>query len=94
MNRIVQRMNTCNFILVRIIVLYIVELETEYNKLLGKPEDIVPFDCAPADALSFLHRTVKDCESLVPKNQRQRALEIGCAVGRSSFELSRYFEEV
>lgn len=30
----------------------------------------------------------------IDDNHRQRALDLGCAVGRSSFELARYFEHV
>jgi len=37
---------------------------------------------------------VKAAIKLIPENLRLRALDIGCAVGRGSFELAQYFEHV
>lgn len=60
----------------------------------GSDQDLMPFSFGPKDGLHFPVRCVK--ESLdplsIPKNSK--GLEIGCAVGRSSFELSRYCSEV
>lgn len=33
------------------------------------------------------------CARLTPEHRRGRALDVGCAVGRATFELSRYFDE-
>lgn len=60
----------------------------------GDPAEVVPYSFAPQDALAFLPRTVDECVALVPATQRHRALDIGCAVGRATFELSKHFDEV
>ncbi|KAG9412367.1 hypothetical protein AC1031_015289 [Aphanomyces cochlioides] len=60
----------------------------------GDSSEVVPYPFAPADALQFLPRCVNDTIVHTKPEQRQRALEVGCAVGRSSFELSRHFDEV
>lgn len=58
----------------------------------GKPEEIFGHDSLPRDAVNFAQRTVTE---LLPAGfSVQRALDLGCAVGRSSFELSLYFQEV
>jgi len=54
--------------------------------------EILPYGFGPADALNFAIRTVtKNADLNVP---RKRALDLGCAVGRSSFELSKFCDEV
>lgn len=61
----------------------------------GAPVDVMPFSNGPMNALTFLKQTVLDCATRVPKTQRRRrALDVGCAVGGSTFELSQYFDEV
>ncbi|KDO30022.1 hypothetical protein SPRG_05212 [Saprolegnia parasitica CBS 223.65] len=60
----------------------------------GQPDEVAPYPFAPKDALAFLHRTVADTIPLTRPEMRHRALEVGCSVGRSSFELSRTFDEV
>uniref|UniRef100_A0AAV1T851 Methyltransferase type 11 domain-containing protein n=1 Tax=Peronospora matthiolae TaxID=2874970 RepID=A0AAV1T851_9STRA len=55
---------------------------------------LVPYSFAPLDALDFLPRTVERCASLTPTTRRTRALDIGCAVGRATFELSKFYDEV
>ena len=58
----------------------------------GSPEEILPAG-APAGmagALDFAVRTVAG----LPEGAGGRALDLGCAVGRSSYELSRTFTEV
>lgn len=59
----------------------------------GDAQDILPWPEGPRTALHFPVRSVTE---LRPKRDRQwaRALDIGCAVGRSSFELSKCCQEV
>ncbi|TMW64271.1 hypothetical protein Poli38472_012893 [Pythium oligandrum] len=59
----------------------------------GDPKEVVPYSFAPVDALNFLPLTVEECARHVQPNQRGRALDIGCAVGRATFELSKHFNE-
>lgn len=60
----------------------------------GKPEEILPYPFGPVGALDFAVRAVADCLDLKSLPSYGRALDLGCAVGRSSFELARYFEDV
>lgn len=46
------------------------------------------------NALEFPVRCVQECLNTKTLPQSTRALELGCAVGRSSFELSRYCSSV
>ena len=60
----------------------------------GRDEEILPWANGPVNALGFTNRTV---ESLMEKQsfeQNSKALDVGCAVGASSFVLGRYFGEV
>ncbi|CEG38624.1 Putative 4-mercaptohistidine N1-methyltranferase, OvoA C-terminal domain [Plasmopara halstedii] len=59
-----------------------------------EPSTIVPYDFAPLDALQFLPRIVERCSKLSNLSQRGRGLDLGCAVGRATFELSKYYDEV
>ncbi|KAF4321591.1 hypothetical protein BBO99_00004577 [Phytophthora kernoviae] len=59
----------------------------------GKPATVAPFSFAPQDALNFLPRTVERCAKLASSTHHGRALDIGCAVGRATFELSKYYDE-
>ncbi|MGF1655541.1 MAG: putative 4-mercaptohistidine N1-methyltransferase [Verrucomicrobiales bacterium] len=62
----------------------------------GKAEEILPWSFGPQEGLDFPLRTaletwsLDDLQGLPPS----RALDIGCAVGRSCFALSEVFEEV
>lgn len=57
----------------------------------GSPDEIGPPPSSPARALQFPIETA----ALAPSRpHRGRALDLGCAVGRSSFELSGTFAEV
>jgi putative 4-mercaptohistidine N1-methyltranferase len=63
----------------------------------GQPNEILKWPQGPKDSLDFPKR----CADLCLKHFSgsvdgvpSRALDIGCAVGRSSFELTRKFEEV
>ncbi|MDB4425604.1 methyltransferase domain-containing protein, partial [Akkermansiaceae bacterium] len=56
----------------------------------GKPKEILPWEHGPAAALDFPVRTV----GYFSKGSVGRSLDVGCAVGRSSFELGRTSSEV
>jgi putative 4-mercaptohistidine N1-methyltranferase len=60
----------------------------------GTLTDVLPWDFGPREAVGFPARCVRECldAGSVPANAR--ALDLGCAVGRSSFELARYCTEV
>jgi len=60
----------------------------------GKKEDVFSFDFGPGDALDFHSRCVDFLMKNISSNPKARALDLGCAVGRSSFELARYSQEV
>src|SRR5438105_11867306 len=55
----------------------------------GAHRQIMPFDFGPVAALDFPMRCVSEC--LLPSRlpPAARALDLGCAVGRSTFELAR-----
>ena len=55
----------------------------------GAAEEILPYDFGPRDALEYPARCVRECVT-----SRGRALDLGCAVGRSAFELARSCESV
>jgi putative 4-mercaptohistidine N1-methyltranferase len=60
----------------------------------GPPATVLPFDFGPAAALNFPIRCVTECVDLKRLPPRARALDLGCAVGRSTFELARHCVEV
>eukprot|EP01101_Sappina_pedata_P002657 TRINITY_DN12879_c0_g1_i1.p1 TRINITY_DN12879_c0_g1~~TRINITY_DN12879_c0_g1_i1.p1 ORF type:complete len:270 (+),score=99.20 TRINITY_DN12879_c0_g1_i1:22-810(+) len=65
----------------------------------GNKEDLNPFGIVPEAALEFPTRCAQRCiESarahLTKSEKELRVLDLGCAVGRSTFELARYFENV
>jgi putative 4-mercaptohistidine N1-methyltranferase len=53
----------------------------------GSPEEILPWSFGPREALNFAVRCV--AETFTPAETAERALDLGCAVGRSTFELSK-----
>ena len=55
----------------------------------GSADEILPYDSGPRDALEYPARCVSECVTA-----RGRALDLGCAVGRSAFELARSCEPV
>ncbi len=61
----------------------------------GSPSDVLGDYPGPADAVHFAQRLVKQLldPDRIPAGTG-RALDLGCAVGGSSFELARYFPEV
>ena len=76
----------------------------ESNKLLseyllfhyGADEEVMPWADGPQNGLRFPVRTVHelvDSNSLNSSN-KPRALDVGCSVGRSAFELTAYCEDV
>lgn len=56
----------------------------------GAADEILPYPDGPRDALDFAVRCVSECV----KAPGPRALDLGCAVGRSAFELARHCAEV
>jgi putative 4-mercaptohistidine N1-methyltranferase len=57
----------------------------------GAAHEILPWQQGPVAALNFPVRTVTE---MVNPSPRSRALDVGCAVGRSAFELSRFCDHV
>ncbi len=60
----------------------------------GQPEEVLPWSFGPSGALDFAVRVVNECLDLAGLPAEGRALDLGCAVGRSSFELARHAHEV
>ncbi|MBV8212563.1 MAG: putative 4-mercaptohistidine N1-methyltransferase [Verrucomicrobia bacterium] len=58
----------------------------------GTAEDQVPYSFGPRDALFYPSRCVTDF--LPDIGRKTRALDLGCAVGRSTFELTHWADEV
>ena len=58
----------------------------------GRPEEVLPWAFGPREALGFAVRTVSELRD--PRLQVRSALDLGCAVGRSSFELAAAGAEV
>jgi len=56
----------------------------------GTDAQLMPWSFGPSDAIGFPARTV----SYFPEEKCDRALDLGAAVGRSSFELSKNADEV
>lgn len=60
----------------------------------GRPSEVLPHAFGPAEALNFPVRCVTECLRPEALPTDARALDLGCAVGRSSFELARWAREV
>jgi len=60
----------------------------------GAPEEVMPYGFGPREALGYPQRCVSECLDGKALPQNARALDLGCAVGRSTFELARFCEEV
>ena len=58
----------------------------------GAAEEILPYPDGPVAALGFAERSVT--QMLDTRIRRRRALDLGCAVGRSAFELSKFCDSV
>jgi len=57
----------------------------------GDPSDVLPWKNGPIESLGFPVRTVTAFHDYT---SRDRALDLGCAVGRSAFELTRFCRQV
>lgn len=60
----------------------------------GTPDQTLPWAFGPATALAFPVRCVTECLNGARLPDHARALDLGCAVGRSTFELARHCTEV
>jgi putative 4-mercaptohistidine N1-methyltranferase len=60
----------------------------------GAAEQNLPWSFGPAKALDYPARCVSECLELARLPAQARALDLGCAVGRSAFELARHCSEV
>ena len=61
----------------------------------GEGAEVLPYAFGPTEALHFPVRCVSEFWKLLGQVEHSlRALDLGCAVGRSSFELARYCQEV
>lgn len=60
----------------------------------GAPGEILPWSDGPRDALNFAARLVEELLDVPHLPPAARSLDVGCAVGRSSFELARHCREV
>ncbi|MGO8701452.1 MAG: putative 4-mercaptohistidine N1-methyltransferase [Limisphaerales bacterium] len=60
----------------------------------GKPEPRLPKGLALGEAAQFVPRCVSECLDARRLPAASRALDLGCAVGRASFELARHCAEV
>lgn len=58
----------------------------------GTPAEVLPWSWGPREALGFAVRTVTELADF--SRQPQTALDLGCAVGRSSFELAKHCQSV
>lgn len=60
----------------------------------GGKNELMPYAFGPVDALDFPQRCADICSNAVGSVSNSRALDIGCAVGGSTFQLARNFQEV
>jgi putative 4-mercaptohistidine N1-methyltranferase len=60
----------------------------------GEPDEVLPWKNGPRDALGFAARCVRELLNSSSVGRDARALDVGCAVGRSSFELAGHCREV
>jgi putative 4-mercaptohistidine N1-methyltranferase len=60
----------------------------------GSPEQTMPWSFGPATALNYPARCVSECLDTRRLPTQARALDLGCAVGRSTFDLARHCSEV
>lgn len=71
------------------------KLLEEYLLLHYGPEsEVLPYAFGPRQALDFPARCVLECLEPQSLNSQARGLDLGCAVGRAAFELSRHCREV
>lgn len=60
----------------------------------GKAHELLPWPDGPAAALNYPVRCVSQCLDLARLPAGARGLDLGCAVGRSTFELARHCAKV
>lgn len=60
----------------------------------GEPKEILSWDFGPQTALGFAERSVTELIDRAAVPQKARALDLGCAVGRSCYELATLCTEV
>jgi SAM-dependent methyltransferase len=60
----------------------------------GQPRDLCPFQFVPREWLRFQVRIREECLLPVRFGEPTRGLDLGCAVGRFSFELGRAVDQV
>lgn len=60
----------------------------------GTAQQQLPHGDVPSSGLHFPVRCVTECLDIDRLARRERALDLGCSVGRSAFELAKFFEEV
>jgi putative 4-mercaptohistidine N1-methyltranferase len=60
----------------------------------GSAEQVLPWPFGPVTALDYPARCVSECLEITRLPAAPRALDLGCAVGRSTFELARFCPEV
>jgi len=60
----------------------------------GEDHEILPWSFGPAAALHYPVRCITECFDLKRLLPTGRGLDLGCAVGRSTFELARHCREV
>jgi len=60
----------------------------------GEPDVVLPWKQGPREAIGFAVRCVRELLNAASVGRDARALDIGCAVGRSSFELAGHCREV
>ena len=58
------------------------------------PAEQFPYDSGPIEALDFAKRCALEGFDFEPMRSDTRILDLGCAVGRSTFELARFSGEV
>src|SRR5262245_60323632 len=56
----------------------------------GTAEETLQYPFGPHSALHYATRCVSECLDSTRLHAESRALDLGCAVGRSSFELARH----
>ncbi|MGF1530926.1 MAG: putative 4-mercaptohistidine N1-methyltransferase [Puniceicoccaceae bacterium] len=60
----------------------------------GKIEEIFPWPDPPREAFHYPQRCISECFPIPDRGKVSRGLDIGCATGRSSFEMALHCEEV
>lgn len=60
----------------------------------GRPDEVLPWAFGPREALGFAVRTVTELLDPGAVPAKAMALDLGCAVGRSSFELAKHCSKV